>query len=168
MPLYETTFITRQEISQAQAEALADQFAATLTAQGGTVVAREYWGLRSIAYRIKKNRKGHYLFFRIDAPSAALLEMERTMRINEDVIRLMSVVVEEHEKGPSVVMRKAKSRDGGDFDDDDRPFERGDRMEMRRDKRGVDGRGADGRGHDPRAEARAAMSDTDSTEGTEE
>ncbi|MDI9349800.1 MAG: 30S ribosomal protein S6 [Candidatus Symbiobacter sp.] len=158
MPLYETIFITRQEISQAQAEALADQFAATLTAQGGTIVAREYWGLRAIAYRIKKNRKGHYLFFRIDGPSAALLEMERTMRINEDVIRLMSVVVDEHEEGPSVMMRKSHRRDGSDFDEDERPFDRPDRGEYRREKRG-----------DHRADARAAaLAESQNVEGIEE
>ncbi|MCX8506047.1 MAG: 30S ribosomal protein S6 [Alphaproteobacteria bacterium] len=161
MSLYETIFITRQEISQAQAEALADQFAGTLTAQGGKVVTREYWGLRNIAYRIKKNRKGHYLFFRFDAPSAALLEMERTMRINEDVIRLMSVVVDEHEEGPSVMMRKSHRRDGSDFDEDERPMERTD---YRREKRGYEGRGGD-----HRAEARAAsMAESQNAEGIEE
>jgi len=109
MPLYETVFIARQDISSAQVDALADQFTTILGEHGGQVTKREYWGLRNIAYRIKKNRKGHYVLFNVEAPPAALNELERNMRLNEDVLRYLSVRVEEHEAGPSAVMQ-ARSR----------------------------------------------------------
>ena len=105
MPFYENVFIARQDISAAQVEALADSFASLVAAQGGEVKKREYWGLRNIAYRIKKNRKGHYVLFNLDAPPAAVNELERNMRINEDVIRYLTVRVEALEEGPSVVMQ---------------------------------------------------------------
>jgi small subunit ribosomal protein S6 len=103
MPFYENVFIARQDISAAQVEALADTFAALVAEQGGEVKKREYWGLRNIAYRIKKNRKGHYMLFNLDAPPAAVNELERNMRINEDVIRYLTVRVEALEEGLSVV-----------------------------------------------------------------
>jgi small subunit ribosomal protein S6 len=105
MPFYENVFIARQDISSAQVEALADSFAALVGEQGGQVTKREYWGLRNISYRIKKNRKGHYMLFNLDAPPAAVNELERNMRINEDVIRYLTVRVEALEEGPSVVMQ---------------------------------------------------------------
>jgi small subunit ribosomal protein S6 len=105
MPFYENVFIARQDISAAQVEALADTFAALVAEQGGEVKKREYWGLRNIAYRIKKNRKGHYMLFNLDAPPAAVNELERNMRINEDVIRYLTVRVEALEEGLSVVMQ---------------------------------------------------------------
>jgi small subunit ribosomal protein S6 len=105
MPLYENVFIARQDISAAQVEALADGFTTLVTEQGGQVSKREYWGLRNIAYRIKKNRKGHYVLFNLDAPPAAVNELERNMRINEDVIRYLTVRVEALEEGPSAVMQ---------------------------------------------------------------
>ncbi|HZT51130.1 MAG TPA: 30S ribosomal protein S6 [Stellaceae bacterium] len=105
MPLYENVFIARQDISAAQVEAIADQFAALVAEQGGQVTKREYWGLRNIAYRIKKNRKGHYMLFNLDAPAAAVNELERNMRINEDVLRYLTVRVDALEEGPSVVMQ---------------------------------------------------------------
>jgi len=105
MPFYENVFIARQDISAAQVEALADTFATLVSEQGGEVKKREYWGLRNIAYRIKKNRKGHYMLFNLDAPPAAVNELERNMRINEDVIRYLTVRVEALEEGPSVVMQ---------------------------------------------------------------
>ncbi|HUK58010.1 MAG TPA: 30S ribosomal protein S6 [Stellaceae bacterium] len=111
MPLYETIFIARQDISSAQVDALADQFTAILGEQGGQVTKREYWGLRNLAYRIKKNRKGHYILFNVDAPPAAVSELERNMRLNEDVLRYLSIRVEEHEAGPSAVMQ---ARNRGD------------------------------------------------------
>jgi small subunit ribosomal protein S6 len=117
MPFYENVFIARQDISTAQVEALADQFAGTIGEQGGQVLKREYWGLRNISYRIKKNRKGHYVLFNLDAPSAAISELERLMRINEDVLRYLTVRVEALEEGPSAVMQ-ARSR--GDERDRDR------------------------------------------------
>src|SRR5262245_23815282 len=94
MSFYENVFIARQDISSAQAEAMADTFANLITEQGGKVTKKEHWGLRNIAYRIKKNRKGHYVLLNIEAPPAAILEMERQMRINEDVLRYLTVRVE--------------------------------------------------------------------------
>jgi small subunit ribosomal protein S6 len=105
MALYENVFIARQDISAAQVEALADNFAQLIAENGGTVAKREYWGLRNLSYRIKKNRKGHYVLFNLDAPPAAVQEMERTMRINEDILRFMTVRVEKLEEGPSAVMQ---------------------------------------------------------------
>ncbi|HLJ63261.1 MAG TPA: 30S ribosomal protein S6 [Stellaceae bacterium] len=118
MPFYETVFIARQDISAAQMDTLANIFAAVITDNGGQVPKREYWGLRNLSFRIKKNRKGHYTLFNLDAPPAAVAEMERTMRINEDVLRYMTVRVEALEEGPSVVMQ---NRGRGDERDRDRP-----------------------------------------------
>jgi small subunit ribosomal protein S6 len=117
MPLYENVFIARQDISAAQVEALADGFTTLVTEHGGQVSKREYWGLRNIAYRIKKNRKGHYVMLNLDAPPAAVNELERNMRINEDVIRYLTVRVDALEEGPSAVMQ---SRGRGEERDRDR------------------------------------------------
>ncbi|HWI26683.1 MAG TPA: 30S ribosomal protein S6 [Stellaceae bacterium] len=117
MPFYENVFIARQDISAAQVEALADAFTTLVTEQGGQVAKREYWGLRNIAYRIKKNRKGHYVMLNLDAPPKAVNELERNMRINEDVIRYLTVRVEALEEGPSAVMQ---SRGRGEERDRDR------------------------------------------------
>ncbi|HEX3860124.1 MAG TPA: 30S ribosomal protein S6 [Stellaceae bacterium] len=111
MPLYENVFIARQDISGAQADALADSFTQLIVEQGGEVKKREYWGLRNLAYRMNKNRKGHYVLFNIDGPAAAIAELERTMRINEDVLRYMTIRVDEHEEGPSPVMLNRGSRE---------------------------------------------------------
>jgi len=111
MPLYENVFIARQDISGAQAEALADGFAQLITEQGGEVKKRENWGLRNLAYRMNKNRKGHYVLFNIDGPAAAIAELERTMRINEDVVRYLTLRVDELEEGPSSVMQNRGSRE---------------------------------------------------------
>src|SRR5215469_3384065 len=113
MPFYENVFIARQDISTTQVEALADTFTNLVTEQGGKVEKREYWGLRNLAYRIKKNRKGHYVLFNLDAPPAAVNELERNMRINEDVLRYLTIRVEELEAGPSAVLQN-KSRDERD------------------------------------------------------
>ena len=101
MPLYESTFIARPDISSQQVDGLAEQFRESLTEAGGEVAKTEYWGLRSLAYRIKKNRKGHYYFMNIDAPPEAISAMEHTMRINEDVIRYLTVRVDEHDPNPA-------------------------------------------------------------------
>ena len=132
MSLYENICIARQDISGAQVDALADTFTQLLTDSGGEVKKREYWGLRNLAYRMRKNRKGHYVLLNIDAPPTAIAELERTMRINEDVIRYLSVRVEELEEGPSAMMRKAdrdRERDdrGGGFRGDREGGFRGDR-----------------------------------------
>jgi len=113
MPLYESTFIARPDISAQQVEALTEQFEEIIRTAGGEVAKKEYWGLRNLAYRIKKNRKGHYTYLNLDAPSDAIQEMERTMRISEDVIRYMTVRVNAFEEGPSAVMQTRGSRDGG-------------------------------------------------------
>lgn len=131
MPFYENVFVARQDISAAQVEALAEGFAALVNEQGGQVTKREYWGLRNIAYRIKKNRKGHYMLLNLDAPPQAVNELERNMRINEDVIRYLTVRVDALEEGPSAVMqsrgrseereRERGRRSYGDRDRDEAP-----------------------------------------------
>jgi small subunit ribosomal protein S6 len=95
MPLYETVLIARSEITQAQADAVADAATAQIEADGGAVKKREYWGLRSLAYRIKKNRKGHYILLGLDAPSPVVQEFERQLTLNEDVLRFMTIRIEE-------------------------------------------------------------------------
>ncbi|HUE79519.1 MAG TPA: 30S ribosomal protein S6 [Sphingomicrobium sp.] len=140
MALYEHVFLARQDLAQAQVDALAEGATKILTDNGGTVVKTETWGLRSLAYRIAKNRKAHYVMLDVDAPPAALAELERQTNINEDVIRFMTIRVDEHEKGPSAMMRRGE-RDRGDRGgrggDRDRP-DRGDRPSYRpRDEEGA-------------------------------
>jgi small subunit ribosomal protein S6 len=113
MPLYESTFITRQDLSRQDISKLTDSFSAIIEQGGGKVVKNEYWGLRNFAYRINKSRKGHYTMLAIDAPATAIKEMERNMRINEDVVRSLTVRVEEIEEGPSAMMQQSRSRDEG-------------------------------------------------------
>ena len=120
MALYEHVFLARQDISQQQVEALVEQYKTLIADAGGTVGKVEFWGLRSIAYRINKNRKAHYVLMNIDAKSDIVSEMERQMRINEDVMRFMTIRVEEHEEDQSAMMQK---RDR----DDRRGGPRGDR-----------------------------------------
>ena len=120
MALYENVFIARQDVPATQVETLTTQFAELVTAQGGTVSKKEYWGLRSLAFRIKKNRKGHYTLLNIDAPAAAVKELERTMSINEDIIRFLTVRVDALEEGPSAVMQRSSERS-------DRPGDRPER-----------------------------------------
>ncbi|MEX2296624.1 MAG: 30S ribosomal protein S6 [Dongiaceae bacterium] len=157
MPYYENVFIARQDASPAQVEALTEGFAAVITENGGTVGKREYWGLRSLAYRINKNRKGHYTLMNIDAPSAAVVEMERLMRINEDVLRYLTVRVEALEEGPSPMMRSRDER--GERGDRDRG-DRGDRGGRRdRDDRG----GRDDRG--PRRDSAPREIEADAVKG---
>jgi small subunit ribosomal protein S6 len=112
MPLYENVFIARQDISAAQVDALADGFTQLVADNGGEVKKREYWGLRNLAYRMRKNRKGHYVLLNLSAPPAAVAELERTMRINEDVIRYLTVRVDALEEGPSMVMQSRGRGDG--------------------------------------------------------
>lgn len=118
MAFYENVFIARQDATPQQVEALAQQFAGIIAAQGGKVTKTENWGLRNLTYKIKKNRKGHYVLLNIDAPAQAVHELERNMRINEDVLRYMTVRVDELEAGPSAMMRKSDDR----FERDDRGF----------------------------------------------
>ena len=106
MPLYEHVFLARQDLAQAQVDALAENATKIIADNGGKVVKTENWGLRGLAYRIAKNRKAHYVMLDIDAPALAMAELERQTGINEDVIRFMTIRVDDHEKGPSVMMRK--------------------------------------------------------------
>jgi small subunit ribosomal protein S6 len=117
MPLYEHVYLARQDISTQQLDALTDQFKAVITSHGGSVAKSEYWGVKSLAYRIKKNRKAHFSLLNIDAPPAAITEVERQMGINEDVLRFMTIRVDEHEEGPSAMMRKRDDDDRGDRGD---------------------------------------------------
>lgn len=111
MPLYETVLIARQDVSTTQVDDLVANFQNVITENGGTVAKTESWGLRTLAYKIKKNRKGHYVLMNLDAPSDAVLEMERQMRINEDILRYMTLRVDEHETEPSAIVRNKGSED---------------------------------------------------------
>ena len=111
MPLYESTFITRQDLSRQDITKLSDSLTSIVEQGGGKVVKNEYWGLRSLSYRIKKNRKGHYAMLGIDAAPVAIKEMERNMRNNEDIIRSLTVRVEAIEEGPTAMMQQSRSRD---------------------------------------------------------
>jgi len=128
MPLYESIFIARQDVPTTQVEALTKIFSDIIIKDEGKVVKTEQWGLRNLAYRINKNKKGHYVLFNLDAPPAAVAEMERNMKLNEDVLRFMTVKVEEHEVGPSAVLRKDERSERPSFGDrSDRGGDRGDR-----------------------------------------
>ena len=122
MALYEHVFLARQDLAQAQVDQLAEAATKIIEDNQGKVVKTETWGLRNLAYRVKKNRKAHYVMLDIDAPAGAVAELERQTAINEDVIRYMTVRVDAHEQGPSVMMRKG-DREG-------RRRERGERDEM--------------------------------------
>ena len=106
MPLYEHVFLARQDLSQAQVDTLAASATEIVESMGGKVTKTESWGLRSLAYKIAKNRKAHFVLLNIDGPTNVVAELERQTSINEDVIRYMTVTVDEHETGPSVMMRK--------------------------------------------------------------
>ena len=142
MPLYEHVFLTRQDASAQQVEDLTAQFKAVIEQMGGKVAKTEQWGVKSLAYRLRKNRKAHFTMFNIDAPPAALNEIERQERLSEDVVRYLSVRVREHEEGPSAMMRKVdreRERDDRGFGFRDRDRDRGgfrdrDRGEYRRDR----------------------------------
>ncbi len=124
MAFYENVFIVRQDVSGQQVEELANRFTEILQGGGGKVERTEFWGLRTMAFKIKKNRKGHYVMLNIDAPASAVHEMERNMRLNEDVIRHMTLRVDELEEGPSAMMKNRTERsrsygERGDSDDSD-------------------------------------------------
>ena len=114
MPLYEHVFIARQDLSNTQAEGLIEHFGTVLGDNGGKLVDHEYWGIKTMAYKINKNRKGHYAYLRSDAPGPAVQEMERLMRLHEDVMRVLTIKVDEHKELPSVQMQKREERDRGD------------------------------------------------------
>jgi small subunit ribosomal protein S6 len=144
MPLYEHVFLTRQDASAQQVEELTAQFKGVIEQMGGQVAKTEQWGAKSLSYRLRKNRKAHFTLFNVDAPPGALNEVERQERLNEDVLRYLTIRVEEHEEGPSAMMRKAdrdrerdergfgfRDRERGGFRDRDRDRDRG---EHRRDR----------------------------------
>jgi small subunit ribosomal protein S6 len=128
MPLYEHVFLARQDISAQQVEALLQSCRSILGERGGSVGKTEYWGLKSLAYRIKKNRKAHYALMNIDAPPEAIAELERQLQLSTDVIRFLTVRVDEHDPGPSPMMRRA------DRDEREGRGERGERRGGRRDR----------------------------------
>jgi small subunit ribosomal protein S6 len=121
MPLYEHVFLARQDLAQAQVDALAETATKIIEDNGGKVTRTETWGLRNIAYRIQKNRKAHYVGIDFEAPAGVVAELERQTQINEDVIRYMTIRVDEHEQGPSAMMRRGeRDRERGDRDRGDR------------------------------------------------
>ena len=136
MPLYEHVFIARQDLSAQQVEDLTTQLKGIVEGLGGKVAKMEYWGVKSLTFRMRKNRKAHFMLLNLDAPPPAVAEIERQERINEDVLRFMTVRVDELEEGPSAMMRKV------------------DRDRERDERRGDDRRGDDRRGDDRRGERR--------------
>jgi small subunit ribosomal protein S6 len=114
VPYYESVYIARPDISTAQVDALAESLTSIVGENGGAVTKNEYWGLKNLAYRIKKNRKGHYTLLNIDAPAGAISELERNMRINEDVLRYMTIRVDELDENPSVMLTSRGPRDSRD------------------------------------------------------
>jgi small subunit ribosomal protein S6 len=141
MPFYEHVFLARQDASAQQVEDLAKQFQGVIEGLGGKVTKTEYWGVKSLAFRIRKNRKAHFTFLNIDAPPAAISEVERQERLNEDVLRFLTVRVDELEDGPSIMLRKAD-----------------------RDERGERGFGGSGRGDRSRRDDRGRDDDSEMTE----
>ena len=128
MRLYESVFIARQDISSQQVESMADEFAGIISNAGGKIHKREYWGLRSLAYRIKKNRKGHYIMFNLETDGATLKEYERIMGLNEDVLRFLNIRIEEVDEAPSIIMQnKGERGERGERGDRGERRERGDR-----------------------------------------
>jgi len=111
MTLYESVFIVRQDVTAAQVDSLADEYAKIIEENGGSIDRREYWGLRNLQYRIKKNRKGHYVLFNLNAPAASVQEMERNMRLNEDVLRFLTTRIDEARSEPSPIMQGKGDRE---------------------------------------------------------
>ncbi len=149
MPRYEHTFLARQDVTAQQVTGLMNTYKTVIEEHGGEVGKTEYWGLKSTAYKIKKNRRAHYAFFNIDAPHEAVLEMERQMRISPDVLRFLTVRVDELDDKPTIMMRKQDDRDRDRGDRGPRPPRRD------RDDRGFGGGGfRDGDGSGPRSGAR--------------
>ena len=127
MPLYEHIYLARQDLSTQQVEELTAKLTGVITEAGGKIAKTEYWGLKSLSYRIAKNRKAHLTLLNVDAPSAALNEVERQERLSEDVLRYLTIRVEAHEEGPSAMMRKSDRDDRGDRGDRGERGDRGDR-----------------------------------------
>jgi small subunit ribosomal protein S6 len=142
MPLYEHVYLARQDASAQQVEELTTHLKGVIEGLGGSLAKTEYWGVKTLSYRLRKNRKAHFTLMNINAPPAAINEIERLERLNEDVLRYLTIRVEEHEEGPSAMMRRAErdrdrdERRGDRFDRGDRGdrFERGDRGDRPRDR----------------------------------
>jgi small subunit ribosomal protein S6 len=135
MPLYEHVYLARQDLSAQQVEELTAKLSAIVTDAGGKIAKNEYWGMKSLNYRIRKNRKAHMTLLNVEAPSAAINELERQERLSEDVLRYLTIRVEEHEEGPSAMMRKSDRDDRGERGD---RGDRGDRGRERRPRRDDD------------------------------
>ena len=136
MPLYEHVYLVRPDLSAQQVEELSAQYKGVIEQMGGKVAKSEYWGVKSLSYRIRKNRKAHFTLMNIEAPPAAVNEIERQEQINEDVLRVLTVRVDKHEEGPSAMMRKVDR-------DRERDERRGDRGERFRDRRPRDDDGGE-------------------------
>lgn len=157
MAFYEHVFLARQDISGQQADALAEHFKGVVEGNGGKVAKVENWGLRTAAYRIRKNRKAHYILFNVDAPAAAVSELERQERIHEDVLRYLTIRVEKLDEGQSAILKKVDREERGDrgFDRGDRGFGRGDRGPRRDGGEGGDREDRPRRPRPPRVETPA-------------
>ena len=131
MPLYEHVFLARQDVTAQQVEDMTTQYKGVIESNGGTIAKTEYWGVKTLNFRIKKNRKAHFAFFNLDAPPAAVTEMERQMRINEDVLRFLTIRVDALEEGPSIMLQKR--------DRDERREERRGERRRERDRDGPEG-----------------------------
>jgi small subunit ribosomal protein S6 len=156
MPLYEHVYLARQDASTQQVEELTAQLKGVIEGLGGSVAKNEYWGVKSLSYRLRKNRKAHFTLMNVNAPPAAINEIERLERLNEDVLRYLTIRVEEHEEGPSAMMRRAER----DRDRDDRRGDRGDRFGDRGDRFGDRG----DRGDRPRDRDRRPREGADEAE----
>lgn len=131
MPLYEHVYLARQDLSGQQVEDLTTQLSGVITQLGGKITKTEYWGLKSLTYRINKNRKAHMTLLNVDAPAAALNEIERQERLSEDVLRYLTIRVEAHEEGPSAMLRKSDRDERGERGDRGGRFGDRDRGERR-------------------------------------
>ena len=156
MPLYEHVYLARQDASTQQVEELTALLKGVIEGLGGTISKNEYWGVKSLSYRLRKNRKAHFTLMNVNAPPAAINEIERLERLNEDVLRYLTIRVEEHEEGPSAMMRRAER----DRDRDDRRGDRGDRFGDRGDRFGDRG----DRGDRPRDRDRRPREGSDEAE----
>jgi small subunit ribosomal protein S6 len=153
MPLYEHVYLARQDASAQQVDELTAQLKGVVEGLGGSVKKTEYWGVKSLSYRLRKNRKAHFTLMDIDAPPPAINEIERLERLNEDVVRYLTIRVDAHEEGPSAMMRRTER----DRDRDERRGERGDRGDRDRGERGD-------RGDRPRDRDRRGRDDSDETD----
>jgi small subunit ribosomal protein S6 len=163
MPLYEHVYLARQDASTQQVEELTAQLKGVIEGLGGSIAKNEYWGVKSLSYRLRKNRKAHFTLLNVNAPPAAINEIERLERLNEDVLRYLTIRVEEHEEGPSAMMRRAER----DRDRDDRRGDRGDRFGDRGDRFGDRGDRGD-RSRDRDRRPREGSDEAEAPTATEE